>query len=309
MSYYTRYNLETDPFQKQIRVPIYESIDYKEVHYRLDNLLIRNGFGLIMGAPGTGKTTTVRTWTNMLNKQSHKIVYLTLSTVSVADFFRQLAFELGNEPKYRKSDNFNEIRNAIRNYVIEQKKKVVIIIDEAHQLRSQTISDLKMLFNFDMDSNNMVTVILIGHRTAASAASAPATAPAVLPAARRQSSSKTPTNTEYFHPFDQAGGRERLLQMLFNFDMDSNNMVTVILIGHQSIVQMLNSISNEAMRQRITMNYTFGPLDNETCKEYIKKKLVDAGCHLELFTPNALDSIHSYSNGTPRIIDSICSAA
>ena len=208
MSYYTRYNLETDLFQKQTRVPIYESTDYKEVHYRLDNLLIRNGFGLIMGAPGTGKTTAVRTWTNMLNKQSHKIVYLTLSTVSVADFFRQLAFELGNEPKYRKSDNFNEIRNAIRNYVIEQRKKVIIIIDEAHQLRSQTISDLKMLFNFDMDSNNMVTVILI---------------------------------------------------------------------GHQSIVQMLNSISNEAMRQRITMNYTVGLLDNETCKEYIKKKLVDAG--------------------------------
>ena len=52
MSYYTRYNLETDPFQKQTRVPIYESTDYKEVHYRLDNLLIRNGFGLIMGAPG-----------------------------------------------------------------------------------------------------------------------------------------------------------------------------------------------------------------------------------------------------------------
>lgn len=165
MSYYTRYNLETDPFQKQTRVPIYESTDYKEVHYRLDNLLIRNGFGLIMGAPGTGKTTAVRTWTNMLNKQSHKIVYLTLSTVSVADFFRQLAFELGNEPKYRKSDNFNEIRNAIRNYVIEQRKKVIIIIDEAHQLRSQTISDLKMLFNFDMDSNNMVTVILIGHQS------------------------------------------------------------------------------------------------------------------------------------------------
>ena len=143
-------------------------------------------------------------------------------------------------PNIEKVTTLNEIRNAIRNYVIEQRKKVIIIIDEAHQLRSQTISDLKMLFNFDMDSNNMVTVILI---------------------------------------------------------------------GHQSIVQMLNSISNEAMRQRITMNYTVGLLDNETCKEYIKKKLGDAGCHLELFTPNALDSIHSYSNGTPRIIDSICSAA
>ena len=48
-----------------------------------------------MGAPGTGKTTDVRTWTNTLNKQSHKIVYLTLSTVSVADFFGQLRLNLG----------------------------------------------------------------------------------------------------------------------------------------------------------------------------------------------------------------------
>ena len=72
-----------------------------------------------MGATGTGKTTHVRTWTNTLNKQSHKILYLILSSVSVADFFRQLAFEVGNDPKYRKSDNFIEIRNTIRNYVIE----------------------------------------------------------------------------------------------------------------------------------------------------------------------------------------------
>ena len=76
MSYYTRYNLETDPFQKQTRVPIYESTDYTEVHYRLDNLLIRNGFGLIMGAPGTGKTTAVRTWTNMLNNNPIKLFTL-----------------------------------------------------------------------------------------------------------------------------------------------------------------------------------------------------------------------------------------
>ena len=34
MSYNTRFYLETDPFQKQSHVPIYESLDFKEVHYR-----------------------------------------------------------------------------------------------------------------------------------------------------------------------------------------------------------------------------------------------------------------------------------
>ena len=75
--------------------------------------------------------------------------------------------------------------------------------------------------------------------------------------------------------------------MIFNFDMDSNNMVTFILKGYQSIVQMLTTISNEAMRQRISMNFTFGPLNSEACKEYMKKKLAVSGCHLELFTQNA----------------------
>ena len=50
--------------------------------------------------------------------------------------------------------------------------------------------------------------------------------------------------------------------MLFNFDMDSNNMVTFILKGYQSIVQMLTTISNEAMGQRISMNFTFDSLKN-----------------------------------------------
>ena len=63
------------------------------------------------------------------------------------------------------------------------------------------------------------------------------------------------------------------------------------------------------MRQRISMNFTFCPLNSHASKEYIKKKLAVAGCHLELFTPKALDLIHSYSNGTTMIIDSICTAA
>lgn len=240
MTYYVRYNLEFDPYQKVSNAPIYESKDVKEVKYRLDNLIIRNGFGLVMGAPGCGKTTAVRIWKESLNQQANKVVYITLSTVSVADFFRQLAFMLGNDPAYRKVDNFNLIRNSIRNYVIEQRKKVIIIVDEAHQLRSQTISDLKMLFNFDMDSKYLVTVILI---------------------------------------------------------------------GHQNIVQLLSTISNEAMKQRISMNYTVSQYSHEETIDYVQFKLKSAGCKVEVFTPNALDKIYSLSNGTPRIIDSICTTA
>ena len=57
---------------------------------------------------------------------------------------------------------FFSIQNHIKQMVQEQKKNLVIAIDEAQLLRRDILTDLKILFNFEMDSKNMVTLILIG---------------------------------------------------------------------------------------------------------------------------------------------------
>ncbi len=85
-----------------------------------------------------------------------------LSTVSVIEFYRILASELGLEPKFRKSDLYKQIHETIEYLTREKKCVPVIVIDEAQYLRNDVLSDLKLLLNFEMDSKNYCILILAG---------------------------------------------------------------------------------------------------------------------------------------------------
>ena len=162
MNYISRYNLEFNPFIKNSKETLIETDEYKEVTFRLNYLLQTKGFGVLTGGPGKGKTTTIRNWTKSLNPSAYKIVYISLSTLTVNDFYRHLAEGLNQEPRFRKTDNFKVIQDAINRLVIEKKITPIIIIDEANYLKNSTLNDLKILFNFDMDSSDKAVVLLAG---------------------------------------------------------------------------------------------------------------------------------------------------
>jgi len=162
MNYIGRFNLEFNPFIKNSKETLIETNNYKETKYRLDYLLLTKGFGLITGEPGLGKTSAIRNWANGLNPNVYKVVYLPLSTLNISEFYRQLSESLNGTPCYRKKDNFTEIQTAIRRYSIDKKITPVIILDEANYLPSNTLNDLKIIFNFEMDSKDLAVVILAG---------------------------------------------------------------------------------------------------------------------------------------------------
>ena len=162
MNYISRYNLEFNPFIKNSKEILIETDEYKEVVFRLNCLLQTKGFGVLTGGPGKGKTTTIRNWSKSLNPSAYKIVYISLSTLTVNDFYRHLAQGLNQEPRFRKTDNFKAIQDAINRLVIEKKITPIIIIDEANYLKNSTLNDLKILFNFEMDSSDKAVVLLSG---------------------------------------------------------------------------------------------------------------------------------------------------
>lgn len=86
-----RYGLEFNPFLKNSKEILFEGSEYKEAKFRLDYLARTKGFGLLTGAPGRGKTTLVRSWSTGLNPSLYKVIYTSLSTVTVNDFYRNLA--------------------------------------------------------------------------------------------------------------------------------------------------------------------------------------------------------------------------
>jgi type II secretory pathway predicted ATPase ExeA len=162
MNYYARYGLEWNPFLKNSKEVIIESNDYKEAMVRLDYLKEAKGFGLITGGPGKGKTTIIRNWINSLNKSLYKVVYISISTLTVLEFYRQLAIELGIESYHKKNQNYNAIQEFINRLVIEKRITPVIVIDEANYISSSILNDLKMLFNFEVDSKDRAIILLVG---------------------------------------------------------------------------------------------------------------------------------------------------
>lgn len=162
MNYTSRYGLEFNPFIKNSKEILIINKNYEEAKIRLDYLLQTKGLGLITGEPGCGKTTIIRNWTKELNKAAYKIIYLPLSTLTVMESYRQLAIAFNLEPKYKKQQNFQEIQSAIRRLNIEKKITPIIIFDEANHMPSSFLNDLKILFNFDMDSKDLAVVLLVG---------------------------------------------------------------------------------------------------------------------------------------------------
>jgi type II secretory pathway predicted ATPase ExeA len=163
MNYLNFYGLSFNPFDKGIQVEhVYESADYKQFISRMEYFKSTRGFALVYGEPGSGKTTSLRAFTSKLNPQLFRVVYLPLSSVTVLDFYRHLSVALGLELKARKVELFHQIQECIANAYLQKHLTTLIIIDEAQFIQNSILHDLRLLFNFQMDSKNYACVLLSG---------------------------------------------------------------------------------------------------------------------------------------------------
>lgn len=161
-NYIARLGMVFNPFPKNAKDVIISTESFREATARLNYLEKTKGFGLITGDSGRGKTTIVRQWSKNLSPSLYKIIYISLTTLTVQDFYRNLAYGIGLEPSYKKTENFRMIQDEITHLCIDKKKTPVIIIDEANYIKNAILNDLKMLFNFEMDSRDRAIVLLTG---------------------------------------------------------------------------------------------------------------------------------------------------
>jgi type II secretory pathway predicted ATPase ExeA len=157
------YNLKGTPFEKSVKKEnLFKSNPFKEFISRMEYMKLYKGIILLVGASGVGKTTALRAFIEDLKPEFFKPVYLPLATVTPYEFYQQLNWALGGDSMRRKCDLFSSIQNLIMDYATIKKQIPVIIFDEAHFLRSESIYELQMLFNFNLDSVDPVIIILSG---------------------------------------------------------------------------------------------------------------------------------------------------
>ena len=158
------YGFSKNPFDKQqlLEKECFESKDYTSMVSRLQYLLVTKGIGVFTAKPGQGKTYALRCFAKSVEPNLFDMKYISLSTVSTIDFYRQFCSVLNVEYSFRKSDMFKSIQQRLSYLYNEQRRPLILAIDEAHELNHSILRDLKMIMNHNYDSVNCFTLILVG---------------------------------------------------------------------------------------------------------------------------------------------------
>lgn len=96
------------------------------------------------------------------------------------------------------------------------------------------------------------------------------------------------------------------LRMLSNVNSEKDQVLQVILAGQPALKDTLRQPELMQFAQRIAVDYHLESLSLEETCGYIQHRLKTSGATKDIFTADACVRIHSYSGGTPRLINLIC---
>jgi general secretion pathway protein A len=99
------------------------------------------------------------------------------------------------------------------------------------------------------------------------------------------------------------------IRLLSNFETSKDKLLQILLVGQPELALRLNSPELRQLKQRVMLRHHLRVLSLQECCEYVSNRLKIAGGDRTIFTPNALESIHSYSGGIPRIVNVLCDNA
>ncbi len=126
--------------------------------YLLDS---EEGFAVIIGEPGTGKTLTVRKFIDEL-PEDVEFAYVLFPNLSPEELFEAILEDFGIKTQ---GETKNRLFGKLRDYLIEKRskgKRILVIIDEAQNLPVETLEELRILSNLETSDMKLLQIILLG---------------------------------------------------------------------------------------------------------------------------------------------------
>ena len=120
------------------------------------------GFILITGDVGTGKTTLCRTLLTQL-KEKYKTAYIFNPILSVKDLLKNILEEFGIPLEHAKTkgDLITRLNQALLSFYREG-FKAVLIIDEAQDLSMEVLENIRLLSNLETTKDKLLQIVLVG---------------------------------------------------------------------------------------------------------------------------------------------------
>ena len=99
------------------------------------------------------------------------------------------------------------------------------------------------------------------------------------------------------------------IRLLSNIERQDVKLINIFFVGQNELYELIMDEQNKALRQRIAVHYDIEPLTEPETRVYIKHRLRVSGSEEEIFSPEAIYEIFSFSKGYPRLINTICDRA
>jgi len=218
---------------------LYESAQHQEALARLEYAVDEKELAVLVGEIGSGKTTLSRALIDRIG-DARPVVLLINPRLTPNQLLRSIANGLGIKPAKLRSDLLDQIHAKLVE-LYESRREPVLIIDEAQLVPSKAT-------------------------------------------------------------FDE-------IRLLTNFQLDDQNLLSVLLIGQPELDWRLDRAAYAPLRQRIGMRYSLGPLALEETLCYIEHRLRIAGASRNPFSRSAMEQIHALSGGIPRLINTLATTA
>ena len=158
------YGLTGKPFQLNPDPSFYfGSRQHRRAMAYLEYGLHQNeGFIVITGDVGAGKTTIVRSLLNKLDPDKVVAAQLVSTQLEAEDTLRMVGAAFGLPSKEIPKSEMLLTLEAFLVGVTQQGKRALLIVDEAQNLAPRAVEELRMLSNFQLETHALLQSFLVG---------------------------------------------------------------------------------------------------------------------------------------------------
>ncbi|MER3412688.1 MAG: ATPase [Armatimonadota bacterium] len=143
---------------------LYLSRAHEDALMMLHYAISRNkGAAMLCGDIGMGKTTISRKLLEYLDPVNHRVVLIVNPILTPIQIMHEILSQLGAPSSSRNRQVLVQAMHEVLIQHYERGKRVVVILDEAHLIKSSaTLEELRLLLNCQMNDSFLMSLILLG---------------------------------------------------------------------------------------------------------------------------------------------------
>jgi len=158
------FNLSAEPFRlsPDHRFCYKHSLYAKAMAYMAYAFMRGEGFVLITGHPGTGKTTLVGDLIESLSSEDVTVGNLVSTQLAADDLLRMVAFSFGLEAEGAEKSLILQRLSSKFLTLSREGGRALLIVDEAQDLTPKALEELRLLTNLQQDGQPLLQIFLLG---------------------------------------------------------------------------------------------------------------------------------------------------